>query len=112
MNIGATSWLWKAAGRKKLHIALLTAVQALSGASGVFYALLLKGVVDSAAGGDASGFWRYMGLSLLLVCIQQALRAVYRWLSELCRADMENALKSRLFGSILEMDILSFSSEN
>lgn len=109
---GAAAWIWEITGRKKLYIALLTAVQALYGASGVFYALLLKGIVDSAAGGDSGGFWRYMALSVLLVCIQQALRAVFRYLSERCRAETENLLKARLFDSILEMDILSFSSEH
>ncbi len=112
MKNSAAAWLWEVTGRKKTYIALLTAVQALCGASGVFFALLLKGIVDSAAGGDSAGFWRFILYSVLLVCVQQALRAVFRYLSERCRAEVENVLKSRLFGSILGMDILSFSAEH
>ena len=109
---GAAAWLWKVTGRKKLYIALLTAVQALYGASGVFYALLLKGIVDAASGGDSSGFWRYVIYSVILVCVQQALRALDRYLGERCRAETENVFKQRLFTNVLEMDILSFSSEH
>jgi len=36
-------WLWRVPGRKKGIVALLALVQALYGASGVFYALLRRG---------------------------------------------------------------------
>ena len=48
MQKSAVKWLYKVPGRKKIYIVLLTVVQCLYGASGVFYALFLRGIVDSA----------------------------------------------------------------
>ena len=50
MKSDALRWLWAVSGKQKRDIAALTLVQALHGASGVFYALLLRTIVDAAAG--------------------------------------------------------------
>ena len=84
--------------------------QALYGASGVLYALLLRGVVDAAAGGDRPGFWRYLICILLLAAAQLGLRAVIRWLSELSRASLENLFKGRLVSTLLKKDFLRVSA--
>ena len=47
MNNTALRWLWTVSGRKKLNILALTLVQALHGASGVLYALLLREIVKA-----------------------------------------------------------------
>ena len=71
-------WLCAVSGKQKLHIAVLTLVHALHGASGVFYALLLRSVVDAAVGRDSTLFWRCAAFTALLVCVQLALRALIR----------------------------------
>ncbi len=92
----ALRWLWTVPGNRKLHILALAAVQALHGASGVLYALLLRSIVDAATGGDGAGFWRNLALLVGLVILQLALRAVIRWLTERDKSTFENIFKARL----------------
>ena len=110
MKNSAINWLWLVPGKKKLYILILTVVQALHGASGVLYALLLRVIVDSAADHDSTGFWRGMLGIVLLVAAQLALRAVIRWLTELSRAVFENGFKGRLMKTLLHRDYLRVSS--
>jgi len=104
MKNNAVKWLYSVTGRKKWNVLWLIIVQALNGASGVFYALLLRNIVDNAADGNKNDFWIYVLLILLLVLAQIALRAVIRWLEELSRASFENIFKERLLDNILRKD--------
>jgi len=99
-------WLWDVPGKKKLNILALIVVQALHGASGVLYALLLRKIVDAATGHDQTGFWRYLAFLIGLVIVQLALRAVIRWLTELSKATFENTFKGRLMDTLLHRDFL------
>ena len=110
MKKSALRWLWDVPGKKKLYILLLTAVQALHGASGVFYALLLRSIVDAAAGHDSDGFWRGIVWIVLLAAAQIALRFAIRRLTELSRASFENAFKARLVDTLLHRDYLRVSA--
>ena len=103
-------WLYAVSGKEKRHIVILTLVQALHGASGVFYALLLRSIVDAAAGRDSSLFWRSAAFTALLVCAQLGLRALIRWLSELGRTGLENSFKARLLGALLHKDYAAVSA--
>ena len=104
MKSDALRWLWAVSGKQKRDIAALTLVQALHGASGVFYALLLRTIVDAAAGRDSALFWRYALYIVLIVAAQLLLRAVIRSLGELGRARLENAFKGRLFHQLMRKD--------
>ena len=106
----ALTWLWRVSGRQKGSILALTVVQALHGASGVVYALLLRGIVDSAAGHDGASFWRYALWTGLLVLAQLALRYAIRFLSELGRSGLENAFKQRLLHALLRKDYNAVSA--
>ena len=88
----------------KLRIVLLTVIQGANGASGVLYALLLRAIVDAAVGRDGAGFLRGVLLAVLLMAAQLTLRALIRWLSELCRGTFENTFKRRLFSVLLRKD--------
>ena len=99
-------WLWRVAGKSRAHLVALCVLQALHGASGVLYALLLRAVIDAACGHDVTGFWRGMARVALLVAAQLALRALIRWLGELGRSTLENAFKGRLFSTLLARDYL------
>ncbi len=105
MKDAALRWLWTVPGKKKLNILALIAVQALHGASGVFYALLLREVVDSATAQDRDGFWRSLALLIGLVLLQLTLRAVIRYLSEFSKSTLENVFKSRLTKTLLHRDL-------
>ena len=52
MKHNAIKWLWNVTGTKKFYVGALMLVQALHGASGVLYALLLRNIVDSAVDGN------------------------------------------------------------
>ena len=110
MRSNAVEWLFRTPGGKKWYILVLIVVQALHGASGVLYALLLRNIVDAAVGQDGAGFWRGMALVVLLVAAQLALRAVIRWLSELSRSAFENLFKARLMETLLRKDFLRISA--
>lgn len=103
-------WLLSVPGRKKYYILLLTFVQGLYGASGVFYALLLKNIVDAASGRDSDGFWLGMIIIISLAAGQLALRAVIRHLTELSKATLENIFKDRLMDTLLTRDFLSIGT--
>ena len=104
MRNEALSWIFKTQGPKKFFIPALTLVQAVNGASGVLYALFLRGIVDSAVAGSKDGFIRNAVYIVLLILLQLTLNAVIRYLSELARASFENLFKERLMHNILRKD--------
>ena len=110
MNHSALRWLLEVPGKKKRNIVFLTALQMLHGASGVFYALLLREIVDAAAGHDSGQFWRYLAFMTGLFMFQLALRAVIRWLTELSKSSLENTFKGRLAAALLHRDYLKVSA--
>ena len=110
MKNSALRWLYAIPGRNKILILALIAAQGLFGGSGVLYAFLLRGVVDSAAAGSHSGFVRYLALAILLIVVQLGLRALIRWLTELAKSNIENIFKARLTDTILHRDYLKVSS--
>ena len=79
----AVRWLWRVTGRKKAYVFALTLIQGISGGLGVLYALLLRNIVDSAAGHDSGAFWHNVVLIVALVILQIGLSAIVRWLQEL-----------------------------
>ena len=97
-------WLLRASGRKKGYVIALMLVQAASGFFGVLYALLLRGIVDSAVAGQSENLKHFVILIIALVACQLLLSAVIRWLRELAKSSIENALKERLSASILRKD--------
>lgn len=97
-------WLCAVPKGKLYYIFALSLVQAVNGASGVLYALLLRNIVDHATAHDRNGFWKYVILTVLLVLVQLGMRAVIRWLNELSRSTFENIFKSRLMHNILHKD--------
>lgn len=99
-------WLWRVPGRKKWMIAALTLVQALLGGIGVYYALLLRDVVDAAVAGEPARFWRCAAYTAALIAAMLALNTLWRWLGELSRASFENSFKQRLTDALLHKDYL------
>ncbi len=110
MKNNAIKWLYAVPEKKKLYILLLMLVQALNGASGVLYALLLRNIVDNATAHDKSGFWHFVILTILLVIAQIGMRAIIRWLNELSKSTFENIFKARLMHNILRKDFARVSA--
>ncbi len=110
MKHDALRWLWSVPEKKKSYIFILALTEALHGASGVLYALLLREIVDAATAHNSELFWRNLALIICLTAAQLALRAVIRWLTELCKATMENLFKARLTDTLLHREFLRVSS--
>ena len=109
MKKSAARWMLRVAGKKRGCILALTLIQGLAGVTDVFYALLFRGVVDSAVAGDGGAFRRYICLIVGLVVLQISLSTLIRWLYELTKADVENTFKQRLVDNILRKDYASVS---
>ncbi len=103
-------WLWRVTGRKKGYLLALTLLQGAGGVLGVIYALLLRAIVDSAVGKDATAFRSHVLLIIGLVLVQLGISAVVRWLLELSKADIENTFKQRLMDNILRKEYASVST--
>ena len=89
------------AGKSRLYIIFLLLVQMVLGISSVFYAMLLRGLIDGAVAHDSKKMLTFCVLFAALVVGQIALRAVLRFLEEYAKATYENAFKSRLFAGLL-----------
>ncbi len=103
-------WLWQVPGKKKRSVCALTLIQAAAGGLGVLYALLLRGIVDSAMNRQPDLLRRNVLLIVGLVVLQLALSALIRWLRELGKSDLENSFKQRLVDGILWKDYGSVSA--
>lgn len=97
-------WLIGAASSEKRNICILTLLQAASGAMGVFYALGLRAIVDSAVAKDETKFIQSIVWIITLVLVQLVFHAVIRYLQEFVNSNLENSLKRRLFDNILRKE--------
>ena len=100
-NKSALHFINEVAGKSRLYIIFLLLVQMVLGISSVFYALLLRGLIDGAVAHDSKKMLTYCVLFAALVVGQIALRAVLRFLEEYAKATYENAFKGRLFAGLL-----------
>ncbi|MBR2523982.1 MAG: ABC transporter ATP-binding protein [Clostridiales bacterium] len=100
----AVRWIYDVPGRSRLYVVLLMILQTAYGGTGVFYALLMKEIVDSAVAGDKGGFITSILLIVGLIIIMLILYVFINRFSELARAKIENKFKGRLFDNILRKD--------
>jgi len=110
MKNNTIKWLYAVPEKKKTYITFLMLFYALNSMSGVLYALLLKNIVDSAVIHDKNSFWHYVIWIIILVLIQNIIRAIIRWLNELSKATFENIFKNRLISNILYRDYSNISA--
>lgn len=85
-------------------------MQAILGAVSVFYALILRNIIDCAAEKDSHGFVFFLAGIILLTALQILIRAVVRHTEELSRSNYENILKGRLFSNLLKKDYASVTA--
>ena len=103
-------WINKIAGRSRALVLLLCLVQIVLGSIGVFYALLLKAIVDSAVASDKDAFLRYILLFVLLEVFRIIMSAINRRLTEYTKSILENKFKSHLLRKILYGDFSRVSA--
>ena len=103
-------WLSAISGPDRIWVAVLALVQAALGGTNVFYAFLLRSLIDEAVAGSRNGLVRSAMLLCALLLGQLLLRAVNRFLKEYSAADLENRLKERLFSRLLRKDYASVTA--
>lgn len=110
MKSKTIKWLYDVPKSKKIYILILTLLQAINGASGVLYAILLRDIVDSAVNQNETGFWNSVFLVIALVIAQILIRSIFRWMAELSKSTFENIFKQRILKNILHKDFEKVSS--
>ncbi|MBR5094617.1 MAG: ABC transporter ATP-binding protein [Oscillospiraceae bacterium] len=103
-------WLSRTAGKDKLHIVSLLLLQSLLGGSSVLYAIFMRSLIDTAVARDRDGMLRSALYLVALVLIQLGMRALVRYLKELCASGLENRFKKRLFSCLLRKDLSAVSA--
>lgn len=110
MKTSAVKWLSIVVDKKKINIFVLLIAQAILGASGVFYALFLRNIIDNAVAKNRQGFFAFFFAIIALIAGQIVLRAFIRYVDELTRASLENSFKHRLFSNLMKKDYASVTS--
>ena len=94
-------WLSIAAGKAKLLVGVLVAVQAVLSVSSIAFAFVLRRIINMAVDGVQDGFWASLALLVGILLGQIVLSAASRFLSEYTSAAVENRFKHRLFAALL-----------
>ena len=94
-------WLSIAAGKAKLLVGVLVAVQAVLSVSSIAFAFILRRIINMAVQGASTGFRSSFALLAGVIAAQIALGAAGRFLSEYTTTTVENRFKHRLFSALL-----------
>lgn len=94
-------WLSIAAGKAKLLVGVLVAVQAVLSVSSIAFAFVLRRIINMAVQGASTGFRASFVLLAGVIAAQIALGAAGRFLSEYTTTTVENRFKQRLFAALL-----------
>ena len=103
-------WLSIVAGKTKLLVGVLVAVQAVLSVSSIAFAFILRRIINMAVDGVQGGFWASLALLVGILLGQIVLSAASRFLSEYTSAAVENRFKHRLFAALLTGDYASVAA--
>ena len=103
-------WLSIVAGKTKLLVGVLVAVQAVLSVSSIAFAFILRRIINMAVDGARGGFWASLALLVGILLGQIVLSAASRFLSEYTSAAVENRFKHRLFSALLTGDYASVAA--
>ena len=103
-------WLSITAGKAKLLVGVLVAVQAVLSVSSIAFAFILRRIINMAVQGASTGFRSSFVLLAGVIAAQIALGAAGRFLSEYTTTTVENRFKQRLFAALLTGNYASVTS--
>ena len=103
-------WLSIVAGKTKLLVGVLVAIQAVLSVSSIAFAFVLRRIINMAVDGARGGFWASLALLVGILLGQIVLNAAGRFLSEYTSAAVENRFKHRLFSALLTGDYASVTA--
>ncbi len=98
------TYLYQAADKNKIALVLLIVMQALHSICGVLFILTMRTALDGAVKKNLADFGYGLLFMAGLVVLQIALRAMIRYFEERVRASVENNLKARMLGHLLQKD--------
>ena len=94
-------WISNVAGKAKLLVGVLVAVQAVLSVSSIAFAFILRRIINMAVQGESTGFRSAFVLLAGVIAAQIVLGAVSHFLSEYTTTTVENRFKQRLFTALL-----------
>ena len=94
-------WISNVAGKAKLLVGVLVAVQAVLSVSSIAFAFILRRIINMAVQGASTGFRLAFVLLAGVIAAQIVLGAVSHFLSEYTTTTVENRFKQRLFMALL-----------
>lgn len=94
-------WISIAAGKARLLVGVLVAVQAVLSVSSIAFAFILRRIINMAVQGASTGFRSAFVLLAGVIAAQIVLGALSRFLSEYTTTTVENRFKQRLFAALL-----------
>ena len=94
-------WISNVAGKAKLLVGVLVAVQAVLSVSSIAFAFILRRIINMAVQGASTGFRSAFVLLAGVIAAQIVLGAVSHFLSEYTTTTVENRFKQRLFTALL-----------
>ena len=103
-------WLSIVAGKTKLLVGVLVAIQAVLSVSSIAFAFVLRRIINMAVQGAPTGFRAAFVLLAGVIAAQIVLSATSRFLSEYTSAAVENRFKHRLFSALLTGDYASVAA--
>lgn len=103
-------WLSIVAGKTKLLVGVLVAIQAVLSVSSIAFAFVLRRIINMAVQGAPTGFRAAFVLLAGVIVAQIALGAAGRFLSEYTTTMVENRFKQRLFAALLTGNYASVTS--
>lgn len=103
-------WLWRVTGRDKRAVAALMVLQMVLGACSVWFAFLLRDLIDRAIAQDRGGFLNTALVLAVLFFFQMGAGALERFMGEWTWSTLVNRLKKRLFSCLLRKDYAMVSA--
>lgn len=100
-------WISRVTGKSKLNIAILLVIRSVGSLCGVFYAVILRGLVNAAVNGRKDAFFTAVSYFVGLVVFQLILSAIGRFLGAYTQSTVNNKFKKRLFSALMTRDYAS-----
>ena len=103
-------WLWRAAGKYKVCIAVLLLLEVVFGLCSVYLALLFRGLVDNAVAGNLYNFLKVAVQLAALLLAEMFLGAFDSFMTEWTHTTLSNQLKLYVFSNILHKDYATITA--
>ncbi len=97
-------WIIHTLENRKWMIVLVGILQSVLAVCGIAFALVMKGAIDEAVGGNMPQFQQAVLRLVILVVVQMGLYALCRFLEDDTRAAVENRLRQKVFQGILRRE--------